>query len=273
MTMTSRVRGWPASLAALIVFLALLLVGFVMFVGVQATGADREQLLQSLAKVCAQFLLAGIVGFLIKQYVDDRRAQQQQEDAEREEERRRQDALDMFRLEVLRRLVGAANRVRRAGIALDAARSVEAYVEQMHSLTDAYLDLRLLMHEVAGDTRLRNPVFPDWDRIRPHLHQMRDYLHDCVREFRKENADLQRLRTDQPLPAEAAGAIWARISSFPRVRELLVEDLRPRGEPPTALWAGFFSPYEEAIPIIRRAILRGGSGDAGHPGVLGLVRQ
>jgi hypothetical protein len=265
--LTGRVRGWPAGLAALIVLLALLLVGFIIGVLVQATGDGREQLLRSLAQVCAQFLLAGVVGFLVKEYVDDRRAQQERADAAQEEERRRQDALDTFRLDVLRRLVGTANAVRRAGIALDAERSAAAYVEQMRSLTDAYLDLRVLLHEVAGDTDLRNPVFPDWDKIKPHLFKMRDYLHECVGEFRDKNPRLQQLGTDRQSPAEPIRDVWAHISSFPRVSELLVEDPRPPGAAPTALWAGFFGPYEQAIPMIRRAILRGGTGDTGRPGV------
>jgi hypothetical protein len=257
--LTGRVRGWPAGLAALIVLLVLLLVGFIVVALVQASDSGREQLLRSLAQVSAQFLLAGVVGFFIKEYLDDRR-----------EERRRQDALDRFRLDVLRRLVGTANTVRRAGITLDAERSAEAYVEQMRSLTDAYLNLRLLMHEVTGSTDLRNPIFPDWDEIKPHLHRMRDYLHACVREFRDKRAQLQPFGTGQQPPAEPVGDVWADISSFPRVTELLVEDPHPTGQPLTAIWIEFFGPYQEAIRLIRRAILRGGTGDTGHAGAATL---
>ena len=266
--LTGRIRGWPAGLAALILVLGLVLVGFIIVVLAQASDNGREQLLRSLAEICAQFLLAGVIGFLIKEYIDDRRAQQQRVDAAREEERRRQDALDTFRLDVLRRLVGTANTVRRAGITLDAERSTEAYVEQMRSLTDAYLELRVLMHEVTGNTDLRNPVFPDWDRIKPHLFKMRDYLHKCVGEFRDKKPQLQRLGSDRQSPTEPVEGVWARISSFPRVNELLVEDPRPPGEPPTALWTEFFGPYEQAIPMIRQAILRGGTRDTARPTVL-----
>jgi hypothetical protein len=274
--MTSQEHRWPRRLVALIVLLGLLLLGIILFVWFKTTENGRDPLLRSLAQVCTQFLLAGVVGFLIKQYLDDRRDQQRQQDEEDEEERRRQDAaldterrrqdaLDIFRLDVVRRLVGTANRVRRAGIELDAGRSQEAYVKQMQSLTDAYLDLRLLMHEVEGATGFPNPVFPDWIEIEPKLRKMRSYLHSCVQEFRDKNAELQ--RRSSPRHRRLArrrsrdgqsGDIWAVISSFPRVAELLVEDLRPPpGQPPPALWTKFFGPYEDAIPMIRRAILRG----------------
>jgi hypothetical protein len=249
---------------AIPVVLAALIVGFVAFVLRQATSEGQEELLRSLAQVGAQFLLVGLVGFFIKEYLDDRREQQRRADAEQDAERRRQDALDAFRLDVLRHIVGTANQVRRAGVILDAEGSAEAYAEQMRLLADAYLDLRVVTHEVAGAADAPNPVFPDWPAISLHQYKMRDYLQACVREFREENARLQRLRADQP--AESADEVWARISSLPRVRELLVEDPRPRGGPPTPLWSEFFSHYEQAMPMIRRAILRGEMGDVGRPG-------
>lgn len=292
--MTSQRQRWPRRLVALLVLLGLLLLGIIFFMWFETTENGRDPLLRSLAQICGQFLLVGVIGLLIKEYLDDRRDQQRQEEDDRrdqqrqeeadrrdqqrqqdaadeeerrrqdaalEMERRRQDALDIFRLDVVRRLVGTANRVRRAGIELDAGRSVEVYVKQMQSLTDAYLDLRLLMHEVEGATGLPNPVFPDWTKIEPNLGKMRSYLHKCVREFRDKNAELQRRLVDQQPPAEHTADIWAVISSFPRVSELLVDDLRPPGKLPPALWTDFFGPYEDAIPMIRRAILRGETED------------
>ena len=102
----------------------------------QATSEGREELLRSLAQVGAQFLIVGLVGFFLKEYLDARREEQRRVDAEVGAERRRQDALDAFRLDVLRRVVGTANRVRRTAVVLDAERSAKAYAEQMRSLAD-----------------------------------------------------------------------------------------------------------------------------------------
>jgi preprotein translocase subunit Sss1 len=258
--MTNRVatgsrRQWRPVFVLLVSLLVLLIMAFITVVWRQATSEGREELLRSLAQVGAQFIVVGLVGFFVKEYVDSRREEQRRAEAELDADRRRQDALDAFRLDVLRRVVGIANKVRRASVVLDAERSAEAYAEQMRSLADSYLELRLVIHEVPGATVDPNPIFPDWPIIWHQLKKMRDYLHACVREFRQENPQLQRLEAGKNV--DSRDEIWQRISSLPRVSELLVEDPRPLDGAPTRLWSEFFGPYEDAMFFIRRAILRG----------------
>jgi hypothetical protein len=219
----------PQTWVLILAVAAVVVLAGLAFVSQSAHG--RDEVLQELPKATFTFLLVGVLGVFVKEFIDRRR-----------EEAARSEALNEFRREMTRRLVDATHRVRRVPILIEADKSARMYSEQMREVTDAYLELRAVRHEIDNLGALENAAFDDWPATRQSLQAIEAYLAALIDEYRASNTAVQ---DHQPA--------WNAISELPRLRELL--DERPAAGADSPFYIGFIAPYAHALARMRAQML------------------
>jgi hypothetical protein len=204
-------------------------------------GPRRNAVLEEVPKATFTFLLVGVLGVLVKYLVDRHR-----------DERAREEQMDDFRKEMIDRLVEATSRIRRVPMLVDAHRSAKAYAEQMKETIDAYLEIRRTRHEIENIADL---AFRNWaPDIRNNIQAMEHYLEEVIAEFRASGAEILELDRKARRGWRGQAKVWRRISSLPRMEEMLAE--HPSLGARSPFYVGYLEPYGKALADMRRELLR-----------------
>jgi hypothetical protein len=156
------------------------------------------KLLVDITKTFVQLAVIGILGGLVKWAFD-----------QYTRERDRAAEINEFRKEMLRRLIAVNAEIRQAPVLMEAARSAQAYGEQMQVLIGAWLELSFIRHEIetAGEQ-----AFAHWQAISKRFVRMERWFEPLTREYRKEYNHLA------DMPPEMA---WSHIRDLPELKQLL----------------------------------------------------
>jgi hypothetical protein len=227
---------------------------------------EQQKLLGELAKVLMQLAAVGVVGAVVKAFLDsaqDRRRRTDQlrdqardlAEATLDRERTRQAWLAEFRSDKLKRLIAATNKVRTARILIPAHGSARTYGEQMRELLDTALEIGLLVHETdALGPDQRNLAFTDWPSLSSRLRDMREYLEALQPEFQMHYERI----AERQVVAEAAAAdrpqlraeIRRDIEQLPGIQGLLAE------RDANGFYGLYHLRYRDAVELIVRDTAR-----------------
>ncbi|MBN1936856.1 MAG: hypothetical protein JW934_19500 [Anaerolineae bacterium] len=235
---------WTLPLIAIIVLSVAAVLAILFTIDAWDPNANSTKLLVEIAKTVLQLCIVGVVGGAVKLAFDEytrwqtrteaarekARAQadarkeqerqriaaeqaraQQQAEVEKERQQEQAAAINEFRKDMLRRLINANARVRRAPILIEAARSPAVYDQQIHALIDVWIELSIIRHEI----QTAGFVFVHWNEIREYLVTMERYLNNFIYEYRSEYAAIaDQARTDP-------GQAWEHIQNLGQYQDFV----------------------------------------------------
>ena len=263
----SEFRNWfrhngVLMVAAGVISLFVVILGSTAYFSLEDEG--RADVLAHMAKLAFQLLAIVIAGALVKLAIDNSK-----------EYRERKQRLTDDQTSYTRRIIDVSHKLDIARLQILANRSVKTWSHEINHLVDAYVDLRDLQHDVLTTQRSPDPLFVDWDMIRPKLDVMVAYLGALIDEYsenKKKLSEQQREAEDTNHSPEDRQVrqqeVWQGLRGLARLGDLV-------GAHPTGGYADFRRSYRSALALMRanlggRRARRGTQDDAtSQPGITG----